>query len=241
MRGESMVLMFLTAVSLAVAAVPEALPAVITIGLALGAQRMVKKNALIRRLPAVETLGSVTYICSDKTGTLTQNRMRADTFVVAGPPQHAMPTGDALTRDPWRSFVTALALSNDAGIDGNGDAIGDPTEVALYLAASEAGHDKRDARDTNPACRGAALRFRTQMHDDAASTAGGRHRRIHQGRARARHRALHRGPRGGRADADRCGGADRAGGADGEQGSARTVPSRGAIGPSYPASCPRRL
>jgi len=142
LRGESIVLMFLTAVSLAVAAVPEALPAVITIGLALGAQRMVKKNALIRRLPAVETLGSVTYICSDKTGTLTQNKMRADAFLVDGEAQRAMPEGAALAQEPWSSFVMALALSNDAGMDGSGEAIGDPTEVALYLAAREAGHDK---------------------------------------------------------------------------------------------------
>jgi Ca2+-transporting ATPase len=150
LRGESVVLMFLTAVSLAVAAVPEALPAVVTIGLALGAQRMVRKNALVRRLPAVETLGSVTYICSDKTGTLTENRMRAELFAANGESHRAWPDGDKLEQEPWRSFVRALAISNDATLDHEGRVVGDPTETALYRAAHDAGYVKRELEEQMP-------------------------------------------------------------------------------------------
>jgi Ca2+-transporting ATPase len=142
LRGEPVVLMFLTAVSLAVAAIPEALPALVTISLALGARKMVRLHALIRRLPAVETLGSVTYICTDKTGTLTQNKMRAEEVWVAGHQRRDWRGDGKGTARGWQSLFQAIALCNDAHVDRDGTVTGDPTETALLLAAREAGHDK---------------------------------------------------------------------------------------------------
>lgn len=144
-RGEPPLIMFLTALSLAVAAIPESLPAVVTISLAIGARKMVRQSALIRRLPAVETLGSVTYICTDKTGTLTMNKMAVEEIYVDRKIVRSSEFGVlSLKQDePSTLLYYAMALNNDTAYGGDGRPLGDPTEVALLVAAEKAGLDKK--------------------------------------------------------------------------------------------------
>jgi len=157
-RGEEFDTLLLTAVSLAVAAIPESLPAVVTITLALGAQRMLGQNALIRRLYAVETLGSVTTICSDKTGTLTQNQMTVVSLDMAGDRQdltderaHDEVGLQALRIKPTlRLLLAGGALCNDTAIAEDGALVGDPTETALVAVLHRYGLDKRHLEAVAP-------------------------------------------------------------------------------------------
>lgn len=160
LRGQPFWEMVIFGIALAVAVVPEALPAVVTISLALGAQRMVKRNALVRRLPAVETLGSVSVIASDKTGTLTRGEMTARRIHVAGRTVDVSGAGYELRGDfsdagrsiapplPLMDLLRAAVLVSDAKLKRHGEAAGwsvkgDPTEVALIVAAEKAGLHKQ--------------------------------------------------------------------------------------------------
>jgi Ca2+-transporting ATPase len=167
LRGENWVDMFMASVALAVGAIPEGLPAAITITLAIGVARMAKRNAIIRKLPAVETLGSTTVICSDKTGTLTQNQMTVGEIIAAGISYGVIGAGykpegefriDGKAIDPGSNYaliecVKAGLLCNDSSlrkVDGRWRVDGDPTEGALIVSALKAGLDPKELERALP-------------------------------------------------------------------------------------------
>jgi Ca2+-transporting ATPase len=164
LRGQPFIEMLIFGIALAVAVVPEALPAVVTISLAIGVQKMVKRNALIRRLPAVETLGSTSVICSDKTGTLTKDEMTVRKIFSAGQMFEVSGAGYApegkfsvAPTEALRLTLTAAALASDAHLVNGGNASGsgwdikgDPTEGALVVAAAKAGLQKQVLDLENP-------------------------------------------------------------------------------------------
>jgi len=152
MNGIPVLEIFMTAVSLAVSAIPEGLPAIVTIVLAIGVQRMVKKNALIRRLPAVETLGSASVICSDKTGTLTQNRMTLTKLYLDGS-DHLEEVSTENSPEARKLLLYGTLCCDGSvvfGEDGSEQHIGDPTETSIIVAARKNGMGQEDLNKQYP-------------------------------------------------------------------------------------------
>ncbi len=205
-RGEALFDMFMAAVALAVGAIPEGLPAAVTVTLAIGVARMARRRAIIRHLPAVETLGSTTVICSDKTGTLTENAMTVRTvwcggtgYAVGG---HGYAPDGEITHDELpatiagalRECLVAGALCNDAGLSREGQhwkITGDPTEAALLVVARKGGLDEHTLQALLSAPGRTALRRQPAIHGHHPCRRGCS-RRLCEGRARAPAAALHR-------------------------------------------------